>query len=125
MGATAACATPGLDCGSSPQRQDRACHAGLDPASSSSGRSHPTRWPVAPAVKEPQGQVSRRSEADYRPAREGLTVGAPAARKIARMTKTVGDQILERLHAWGVRRVFGYPGDGINGLMGAFGRLGD
>ncbi|WP_427911616.1 thiamine pyrophosphate-requiring protein [Ramlibacter sp. MMS24-I3-19] len=39
------------------------------------------------------------------------------------MAKTVGDQILERLHAWGVRRVFGYPGDGINGLMGAFGRL--
>jgi pyruvate dehydrogenase (quinone) len=39
--------------------------------------------------------------------------------------KTVGDQILERLHAWGVRRVFGYPGDGINGLMGAFARQGD
>jgi len=39
--------------------------------------------------------------------------------------KTVGDQILERLHAWGVRRVFGYPGDGINGLIGAFGRIGD
>jgi pyruvate dehydrogenase (quinone) len=41
------------------------------------------------------------------------------------MTKTVGDQILERLHAWGVKRVFGYPGDGINGLMGAFERMGD
>ncbi|MBK0392815.1 thiamine pyrophosphate-requiring protein [Ramlibacter algicola] len=40
-------------------------------------------------------------------------------------SKTVGDQILERLHAWGVRRVFGYPGDGINGLMGAFARQGD
>jgi pyruvate dehydrogenase (quinone) len=39
------------------------------------------------------------------------------------MGKTVGDQILERLHAWGVRRVFGYPGDGINGLIGAFGRI--
>jgi pyruvate dehydrogenase (quinone) len=34
----------------------------------------------------------------------------------------VSDQILQRLHAWGVRRVFGYPGDGINGLMGAFER---
>jgi pyruvate dehydrogenase (quinone) len=33
--------------------------------------------------------------------------------------------MLERLHAWGVRRVFGYPGDGINGLMGAFERIGD
>jgi len=35
---------------------------------------------------------------------------------------TVGDYLIERLHAWGVRRVFGYPGDGINGIMGAFGR---
>ena len=38
------------------------------------------------------------------------------------MTTTVGDFLLERMHAWGVRRVFGYPGDGINGIMGAFGR---
>jgi pyruvate dehydrogenase (quinone) len=38
------------------------------------------------------------------------------------MSKTVGDQILERLAAWGVSHVFGYPGDGINGLMGAFNR---
>jgi pyruvate dehydrogenase (quinone) len=37
---------------------------------------------------------------------------------------TVSDQVLQRLHAWGVRRIYGYPGDGINGLMGAFGRLG-
>jgi pyruvate dehydrogenase (quinone) len=35
------------------------------------------------------------------------------------------DQILQRLHEWGVRRIFGYPGDGINGLMGAFERMGD
>jgi len=41
------------------------------------------------------------------------------------MRTTTSDQILERLHQWGVRRVFGYPGDGINGLMGAFGRIGD
>ena len=34
----------------------------------------------------------------------------------------VSDHILERLRAWGVDHVFGYPGDGINGLMGAFGR---
>jgi pyruvate dehydrogenase (quinone) len=41
------------------------------------------------------------------------------------MSKTTSDQLLERLHAWGVRRVFGYPGDGINGLMGAFERIGE
>jgi pyruvate dehydrogenase (quinone) len=41
------------------------------------------------------------------------------------MGKTVGDQVVERLHAWGVRRVFGYPGDGINGVMAALNRLSD
>lgn len=41
------------------------------------------------------------------------------------MASTTSDQILERLHEWGVRRVFGYPGDGINGLMGAFDRMGE
>jgi len=41
------------------------------------------------------------------------------------MSKTVSDQLLERLHEWGVRRVYGYPGDGINGLMGAFNRIGE
>lgn len=36
--------------------------------------------------------------------------------------ETVSDFVLKRLSQWGVRRVFGYPGDGINGLIGAFGR---
>lgn len=40
------------------------------------------------------------------------------------MSKTVGDFFWERLHAWGVRRVFGFPGDGINGLLGALNRFG-
>jgi pyruvate dehydrogenase (quinone) len=34
----------------------------------------------------------------------------------------VGDYLLERLRAWGVEHVFGYPGDGINGILAAFGR---
>lgn len=38
--------------------------------------------------------------------------------------ETVGDFLFGRLHAWGVRRVFGHPGDGINGLIGALDRLG-
>jgi len=38
------------------------------------------------------------------------------------MTQTVGDFVVERLHAWGVRRIFGYPGDGINGVIEALNR---
>jgi len=38
------------------------------------------------------------------------------------MSKTVGDFLVERLHTWGVRRIFGYPGDGINGVLGALQR---
>src|SRR5215210_7713770 len=41
------------------------------------------------------------------------------------MAKTVADFLLERLSAWGVRRIYGYPGDGINGLLGALERAGD
>ncbi|MGF6852486.1 thiamine pyrophosphate-requiring protein [Paraburkholderia sp. CI3] len=38
------------------------------------------------------------------------------------MAETVGDFIIGRLHAWGVRRIYGYPGDGINGVFGALNR---
>ncbi|MFI7677975.1 thiamine pyrophosphate-requiring protein [Actinophytocola sp. NPDC049390] len=38
------------------------------------------------------------------------------------MAQTVGDHVLQRLREWGVRHVFAYPGDGINGLVTAFGR---
>lgn len=38
------------------------------------------------------------------------------------MAELVGDYILSRLYSWGVRRIFGYPGDGINGIMGALDR---
>jgi pyruvate dehydrogenase (quinone) len=38
------------------------------------------------------------------------------------MSQTVGDFIVERLRQWGVRRIFGYPGDGINGVFGALQR---
>jgi pyruvate dehydrogenase (quinone) len=41
------------------------------------------------------------------------------------MSQTVGDFLVERLHAWGVRRIFGYPGDGINGVFGAMNRARD
>jgi pyruvate dehydrogenase (quinone) len=37
-------------------------------------------------------------------------------------TPTVSDYLLYRLSQWGVRRIYGYPGDGINGILGALGR---
>jgi pyruvate dehydrogenase (quinone) len=38
---------------------------------------------------------------------------------------TVGQFILERLAEWGVKNVYGYPGDGINGILGGFHEVGD
>src|SRR5437762_4284720 len=38
------------------------------------------------------------------------------------MAELVADFVLSRLKEWGVHRVFGYPGDGINGFLGAFDR---
>src|ERR1041385_4625263 len=42
--------------------------------------------------------------------------------RICCMSQTVGDHIIERLHAWGVRKIYGYPGDGINGILAALDR---
>jgi len=39
------------------------------------------------------------------------------------MGEKVGDFVLKRLTDWGIRRVYGYPGDGINGLIGALERV--
>ncbi|MDP8977716.1 MAG: thiamine pyrophosphate-requiring protein [Actinomycetota bacterium] len=36
--------------------------------------------------------------------------------------QTVSDYLLQRLREWGVELVFGYPGDGINGILASFGR---
>ena len=41
------------------------------------------------------------------------------------MGQSVGDFLLARLHAWGVGRIYGYPGDGINGIVGALDRARD
>src|SRR5205814_2458417 len=37
-------------------------------------------------------------------------------------SKLVADHILERLREWDVHRIYGYPGDGINALLGALDR---
>lgn len=41
------------------------------------------------------------------------------------MSKQVSDFLLTRLHSWGVRRIYGYPGDGIGGIVGALDRAKD
>ena len=41
------------------------------------------------------------------------------------MAETTSDFLVKRLGEWGVRRIYGYPGDGINGIMGALDRAGD
>ncbi|PLR36026.1 thiamine pyrophosphate-requiring protein [Chimaeribacter coloradensis] len=40
------------------------------------------------------------------------------------MAKMTSDFFVERLKAWGVTRIYGYPGDGINGVLGALQRAG-
>src|SRR5438105_274390 len=41
------------------------------------------------------------------------------------MSKSVSEFVIERLRAWGVSRIYGYPGDGINGLTSALRRAED
>ncbi|EME60786.1 thiamine pyrophosphate-requiring protein [Amycolatopsis decaplanina] len=41
------------------------------------------------------------------------------------MSETVADHVLTRLREWEVEQVFAYPGDGINGLVTAFGAAGN
>ncbi|HET7589675.1 MAG TPA: thiamine pyrophosphate-requiring protein [Solirubrobacterales bacterium] len=36
------------------------------------------------------------------------------------MSETVGAFVLKRLHEHGVEQIYGYPGDGINGILGGF-----
>jgi pyruvate dehydrogenase (quinone) len=38
------------------------------------------------------------------------------------MKENVSDFLVRRLSEWGVKRIFGFPGDGINGIMGALNR---
>ena len=38
------------------------------------------------------------------------------------MPGTVADAMIDRISQWGVKRIYGYPGDGINGLLGALRR---
>jgi pyruvate dehydrogenase (quinone) len=35
------------------------------------------------------------------------------------MAQTVAEFVIDRLYEWGIKRIFGFPGDGINGFMSA------
>jgi pyruvate dehydrogenase (quinone) len=41
------------------------------------------------------------------------------------MSGTVSDFLVQRLTEWGVQRIFGYAGDGINSILGAINRAGN
>ena len=41
------------------------------------------------------------------------------------MKDKVSDFLLKRLSEWGIKRIYGFPGDGINGILGALNRAGD
>jgi pyruvate dehydrogenase (quinone) len=41
------------------------------------------------------------------------------------MAELVADFLIKRITEWGLKRIYGYPGDGINGIIGAIDRAGD
>ncbi|MDZ4837210.1 MAG: thiamine pyrophosphate-binding protein [Candidatus Melainabacteria bacterium] len=38
------------------------------------------------------------------------------------MSENISDFVVNRLSDWGVKRIYGYPGDGINPLLAALNR---
>ena len=40
------------------------------------------------------------------------------------MAENTADFLLARLREWGIHRIYGYPGDGINVILGALDRAG-
>jgi pyruvate dehydrogenase (quinone) len=60
-----------------------------------------------------------------RGSRQRSSPGADVQTRRKGVSGTVSDFMLERLSEWGVRRIYGYPGDGINGILGALSRAED
>ena len=73
--------------------------------------------PIGGETASLRGFGRRRASRDATIAEEACELLRRAA-----MVRTVGDHLLERIAEQGTRTVFGYPGDGINGIMGAFNR---
>src|SRR3954447_5263795 len=111
--ASAAAEQPGVSRRRRPFSFERTRDSGIE--------QHPPRRPPSPAKgpgaprRGPSTVLG--SGASGRTAVDGseTTLGGSAV-------ATVSDFIVERLSEWGVTRVYGYPGDGINGVMGALNR---
>src|SRR5207248_5119983 len=85
-------------------------------------RPESPRQPLRAGAREPgRTRPLRRPSAVAKPRAHRPN---PALRQDRRnqMSKLVADYILERLRAWDVHRIYGYPGDGINALLGALDR---
>src|SRR4051812_32184370 len=80
-------------------------------------------FPCAARTRATRRAKSARAGTDVAPGPGSVSRCGFFFRGAADMAKTVGDFLVQRLSAWGVKRVFGYPGDGINGVFGALGRL--
>src|ERR1041384_8211040 len=66
---------------------------------------------AAPSVADRASRVRHRNAEQHEVARGEVV-----------MSETVADFVMQRLYAWGVRTIYGYPGDGINGFLGALDR---
>jgi pyruvate dehydrogenase (quinone) len=116
---------------------------GTSPRGSPTCPTSPQRWrcvtpgggPARARAPAPSGAPS---DAPYpgvsAAGREPIPAGSPSSEpgsggvtpsRSTPMASNVAEFILNRLTEWGVKRVYGYPGDGINGLLGAFHQVGD
>jgi len=70
------------------------------------------------------GLLEDRASPNHRPRANNRAILKGVSREAAEapMSQTVGDFLVQRLHQWGIRHIFGYPGDGINGVFGALNR---
>src|SRR3954464_10922223 len=75
-----------------------------------------SRWTPMTSPDGPGSGEAHVPEGEYPP--------PPAGLRESHAGRTVSDVIVERLRAWAVTRVFGYSGDGINGVLGALRRAG-
>jgi hypothetical protein len=79
-----------------------------------------------PAVEEHEPLTGAAGfDVSFMPSR--LSSGSSFFVRIVEVTvgKTAGDYLCERLLAWGVNTIYGFPGDRINGILGSLRRYED